>query len=264
MKKTILIILLSISFIANSQNKGTHLYPEESKKNWFGVGLTTNILYGNVDADNFVFNDLTDLEISFRPYSKVDMQASVFFSLAFEYQFQFSNNWFVSSKLKFNYRDVRYTYVMDGTSIWDNHYIHQGGTVWFNTIDLEIPVIMNFKLPLSDNSNWIISAGGGINSNLAVISQPDGLYMDDYSCKISLYADVIEKITPIIYLGTGFDFNVGKHKIQTTLSYTIYTYSNYETGYSVSKPLEQEPYNYYSKFSKFAQNNIEVGLIFFW
>lgn len=237
-----------------------------TQKHHFGVGLTTDLLSGNRDMNSFktiTFEyDISSLSSNL-PYANLELFSSTFWGVYLEYEYDFCKNLSASTRLKFTFSDNTYHFNYSDYSPTNNERLYSMHEYDVSLNSLEIPLILNYKVPMSENVSWIASLGGGLNFTL---SKPD------YSIEGKTYAsdlidrtyhldfEVLNTISPFIYIGTAFDFNCNKHKFRTTLSYTLYPTNNYRFNHYI----KGDNVNMVFENSPFSQNNLEVGLAFFW
>ena len=265
--KKISLILCAICFIniglfaqtSQEENK-------ELSKHHFGFGLTTDIFAGNRDMNSFKTNtfeyDNSFLSLNL-PNANLELLSSTFWGFYLEYQYDICKSFSASTRLKFTLRDNTYNFHYSDYSTLDNKRYYSMHSYQVSLTSLEIPLILNYKIPMSRNASWIASLGGGMNVTL---SKPDysiegKTHTLDLNDRVyHLDFEVLNAVSPFIYIGTAFDFNWNKHKFRTTLSYTMYPTDNYRFNHSI----KGNNVNMAFKNSPFSQNNLEVGLAFFW
>ncbi|MFA6806090.1 MAG: hypothetical protein WCR29_01590 [Bacteroidales bacterium] len=238
----------------------------EDQKHHFGIGLTTDIFAGNRDMNSFktnIFEYDISLLSSNQPYANLDLYSSSYWGLYLEYQYDFCEKFSASSRLKFTFRDNTYHYNYSDFSPSNNKRFFTMHAYDVSITSLEIPLILNYNIPMSQDLSFITSLGGGLNFTL---------YKPDYSIEGKTYAsdlidrtyyldfEVLNTVSPFLYIGTALDFNWNNHKIRTTLSYTIYPMYNYRFNHYI----KGDNINIVFEDSPFSQNNLELGLAFFW
>ena len=258
MKKVILILFLGLGFtVATAQNT------DELKKHRFGIGLSTNLFSGDEEMNNFMLPNIsTDLITdNFTHASFLEPGSSIFFSMFLSYQFHFSDYWYASVHTKLNQRSVRY-YYMEASSFLVSRRMLQ-----VELLDMEIPLMFNFSLPIFDCTNWNIGLGGGVNFNLS--KNEPSYFGVNWGYNHDLGFKVIEIVSPFAKASTGFSFPVGKHFMEFFVSYTyyfnkmyqLYNNSNNEELYINSGIFNESITE--SRAEPFRENNIEIGLIFY-
>ena len=257
MKKVILILFLGLGFATTTAQN-----TDELKRHRFGIGVSTNLFSGDEELNRFMTPNISTLlhADNFTHGSYVDCESSIFFSVFLSYQFHFSNYLYASAQAKLNQRSVRY-YYKESSSIQSYKCM-----LPVELLDMEIPLMFNFSLPTSDCSKWNIGLGGGINFNISK-QEPHltGVY---YGYNRDLGFKVIETVSPLAKVSTGFSFPIGKHLMEFFVSYTYYFNKMYQLYNNSDNEELYGNSNYYyeasskSKAGAFRENNLEVGLIF--
>lgn len=250
MKKLIFVVFLSMSISSFAQI--VMIETDNWKTHNFGFGFTTTLFAGEQDLNNF-YNPISELTSS-DSRNELDLISTLFYSFYFEYQYQFATNWYLSTRLKLNDRGVKYLYkYYEGwTAACDVH-----------ILDLEIPIMANFKMPIGERTYWVTSLGGGLKLNISS-EEPDIEKTIEFTAPTSVYRlrfDITNKKTAFVSIGTVFEFPLKNHKLQTFVSYTMYLADEYKF---------YNTFRYYTSGgftdgsgNEFSQNNLEVGLTFF-
>lgn len=151
----------------------SHLESKGLQKHHFGVGLTTDLLAGNRDMNSFKTNTF-EYDISFLssnlPYANLELFSSTFWGVYLEYEYDFCKRFSASTRLKFTFRDNTYHFNYSDFSTINNERLYSMHAYDVSLNSLEIPLILNYKVPMSENVSWIASLGGGFNFTL---SKPD-------------------------------------------------------------------------------------------
>lgn len=260
--KKIFLLLLFIPFAITTSAQESDVTQSKPTKHRFGFGLTTDLFAGLRDMNNFKMHTLSEASMNFDPYEELTLFSSSFYSYYFEYQYQFSRKWYLSTRLKFNDRNLQYYYSFES----DVHNYYNQQSIVINLLDIEAPLMINYSLPLNDNTNWLTFLGAGASFNISKYDEPssdnrifamDGTLLNSYHVDF----EIKNNVNYFISLGTGFDFSFKKHKFQTFVAYTAYLKDVYKFNHLTngSGVVNRD----WSKRA-FSQNNLEVGLAFFW
>ncbi len=247
-------MLLSIGSVVLAQTEQSN--KKISDKHHFGFGVTTDIFSGDENLNNFEAPFIDTILLT-TERDNLDLRYSRFLSFYFEYQYQFARNWSLSSRLKFNNRYLSYHYLYDAIS----------DDISINLWDLEIPVMANFRLPVSRSNYWIASAGIGVKFNIYSpnfdILKNHSIHLDNglYN-NYQLEFDDHYKTNFFLSVGTGFEFQVSKHRLQTFISYTAFFLKEY-SFYHNSIGANGTTFFRELAGDTFRQNNLEVGVTFF-
>lgn len=263
MKKGILVFACSVmSFICVYAQEGSPAF----KKHNFGVGLKTD-LFSSGKMNNFNPNYdfvLIKLETN-KSICSIDQTYSSYFGAFFEYQYRFNESFSLSARLGYNYRKVEYVLNTCSFTGANSIIIQQGknytkGYSVFN--NLEIPVFATYGIDVNENMKWNFSAGAGVSfmifgrdENAAASYNPLSI-ADDIPSTQGAVVLTQDEFIPFAMIGTGLDFNVGKHRMQLNLDYKIQLNKPYFYVY-------QSLLSNQTKQNKFSQNDIEIGLTFF-
>ncbi|MDR1847332.1 MAG: hypothetical protein LBR17_04360 [Bacteroidales bacterium] len=242
---------------------------QTQRKHHFGLGLTTDLFsdvanINSFNANKFFYDELTFLGTKL-PYATLEMRDASFYSLYIEYQYAISKRFSASTRLKLNCRNQSWKYMYSDYSPSSDHNMTNAGTWYLALREVEIPVIFSYKIPLgNDVAFWVASLGGGITFH----NVKNGINVDGQLYSLDLYYDkiyhldfeLLKKISPFIYIGSGFEFMCNRHKFLITASYTIYPQNVYRWNHWI----KGNNINIQFVDSPFSQNNIEVGLVFFW
>ena len=260
--KKIFLLLLFIPFTITTLAQESYVTQSKPTKHRFGFGLTTDLFAGLREMNNFKINTLSEASMNVDPYEELTLFSSSYYSYYFEYQYQFSRKWYLSTRLKFNDRNLQYYYSFES----DVHNYYTKQSIVINLLDIEVPLMINYSLPLNDNTNWLTFLGAGASFNISKYDEPssdnriiamDGTLLNSYH----LDFEIKNNVNYFISLGTGFDFSFKKHKFQTFVAYTAYLKDVYKFNHLTngSGVVNRD----WSK-KAFSQNNLEVGLAFFW
>ena len=260
--KKIFLLLLFIPFTITTLAQESYVTQSKPTKHRFGFGLTTDLFAGLREMNNFKINTLSEASMNVDPYEELTLFSSSYYSYYFEYQYQFSRKWYLSTRLKFNDRNLQYYYSFES----DVHNYYTKKSIVINLLDIEVPLMINYSLPLNDNTNWLTFLGAGASFNISKYDEPssdnriiamDGTLLNSYH----LDFEIKNNVNYFISLGTGFDFSFKKHKFQTFVAYTAYLKDVYKFNHLTngSGVVNRD----WSK-KAFSQNNLEVGLAFFW
>lgn len=259
MKKIIFIIFLGIGLYSASAQlvsgniKATDSYPQQR----FGIGVSTALFDGDEEQNAFLHNwSISNTQIDdFGYYSCITPGSSTFFSLFFSYQYHYNYKWYLSALIKLNNRSVRYYHY---ELLSPNDYSRS--LIMMDLLDLEVPMMINYSLPISDNAKWTAGLGAGLVLNLwkqdvdalgtETTVYSGNVYKFDYGYELK----AIKAVSPILKASTGFTFEVGKRLMDFYVSYTYYL---------------NKPYLFYASdiatacgTSPFKENTLEVGMIF--
>ncbi len=254
-KLSLITIALGLTTLSASAQTFARFDDNADKRHRFGFGITSDIFAGGRGLNNFMSTGIN--LFGGDDSDNLHFTSSHYYSLFFEYQYNFTSNWYLSSRLKFNIRRVLYDY----------SYYHGGTSMNVNISDLEIPVAANFKLPMSEynHSYWIASLGGGVKFHIS--NNDPTIDVTAYTSnsnpnKVNVYHvdfEIKDKINYFLYISTGFEFPFKSHKFQTFMSYTAYLkqdykFNHYSYGANFHRNLSSSP---------FRQNNWEFGVTFF-
>lgn len=234
---------------------------KETQKNHFGFGYFYAVDLNNKKTNTFEYND--NFLTHNLPYAKLELSSSSFWGCYFEYEYNFYKRFSASTRLKFSFRNNTYDFNYSDYSTMILKRISSTQEYNLSLNSLEIPLILNYKVPMSENISWILSLGVGLNFNLSQTDSSIDGKLNALDLKDKTYHldfKVLNDISPFIYIGTAFDFNCNKHKFRTTIAYTLfpkdnYIFNNYTKGYDMNFLLFSSP---------FSKNYLEVGLAFFW
>ncbi len=234
---------------------------KETQNNHFGFGYLYAVDLNNHKNNTFEYND-SFLSHNL-PYAKLELTSSSFWGCYFEYQYDFYKRFSVSTQLKFTFRNNTYDFNYSDYSTMILKRI--SSTQEYNLLlnSLEIPIILNYTIPMSENISWNASLGGGLNFNLSQTdSSIDGKLnaLDLKNKTYHLDFEVLNDISPFIYIGTSFDFNCNKHKFRTTVAYTLFPKDNYRFNHYV----KGDDMNSLLFSSPFSKNYLAISLGFFW
>ncbi|MDR1848002.1 MAG: PorT family protein [Bacteroidales bacterium] len=258
--KKIKLTLCCVCFIS------TLTFAQTERKHHFGLGLSTDLFSGEVDFDNFKMHTFEYDDICIfenLPMVKLYLHRAIFIGMSFEYEYNFAKRWSVATRLKYNFRDQFYHYEFsDYSAVEDKRVSSMAGLV-VTLNDLEVPLLLNYKIPMAQNTLFVVQLGAGLSFNVSktvpnfdgkvyAVSVIDRTYHIDF--------EVLKTTTYFLNFGIAFESVFNNHKLQTRLSYTmypegLYKWNHYITGNDISTELYMNP---------FSQNNIEVGLAFFW
>lgn len=260
--KKIFLLLLFIPFAITTSAQESDVTQSKPTKHRFGFGLTTDLFAGLREMNNFKINTLSEASMNVDPYEELTLFSSSYYSYYFEYQYQFASKWYLSTRLKFNDRNLQYYYSYASNDY--NQYNYQSMVI--NLLDIEVPLMVNYSLPLNDNTNWLTFLGVGASFNISKDDEPirEFKYIDMSGNLLRTYHldfEIKNNVNYFISLGTGFDFSFKKHKFQTFVAYTAYLKDAYKFNHLTngSGVVNRD----WSKRA-FSQNNLEVGLAFFW
>lgn len=252
MKRLFFILFLGLEIsISMAQSKCLNI--EDYPKHRFGIGATSSLFAGNHEMNNFIMPhiDVSADDGNLCYSSFLYATSNTFYSVFLSYQFHFADNWYASVLTKLNNQNVRYNYV----NVSDVAEITLMKSV--DLLDIEIPLMLHFALPISDYSRWNIGLGTGIKCN---ISKTKNNYSGTiYTFNYDYGFDVLETASPFVKASTGFSLLAGKHLIDFFLSYTYYLnkqyqlYDNSENNCQISVAWKAEP---------FSDNYLEVGMAF--
>ncbi|MFA6200068.1 MAG: hypothetical protein WC679_06680 [Bacteroidales bacterium] len=234
---------------------------KETQNNHFGFGYLYAVDLNNHKTNTFEYNDYF---LSHNlPYAKLELSSSTFWGCYFEYQYDFYKRFSASTRLKFTFRNNTYDFNYSDYSTMNGKRLSSTNEYDLSLNSLEIPIILNYTIPMSENISWIASLGVGLNFNLSQTdSSIDGklnaLDLNDKTYHLDF--EVLNNTSPFIYIGTAFDFNCKKHKFRTTIAYTLYPKENY----SFNNYIKSEDLNLLLVSSPFSQNYLEISLGFFW
>ncbi len=250
---TMILMLAFSSVYAGDLNTSTN------KKHRFGFGVATTVFDNAKGMNNFGENNPKRFGVlGGSVYEDLELSSSSFYSLYFEYQYHLLDYGYLSTRLKLNDRSLRYYYTIDAKS--DGY--AQRVLMPVRLTDLEVPIMANLKLPITQNLNWILSLGAGVSFNIfdngANKNSPIVINFQPIRTT-SIHFELERKVNYFINFGTGFDFTVKKHKLQSFISYTIYPSEMYQLHYFNTDPTAGNNLN----GNKFSQNNLEVGISFF-
>ena len=227
MKKIIFIIFLGIGLYSASAQlvsgniKATDSYPQQR----FGIGVSTALFDGDEEQNAFLHNwSISNTQIDdFGYYSCITPGSSTFFSLFFSYQYHYNYKWYLSALIKLNNRSVRYYHY---ELLSPNDYSRS--LIMMDLLDLEVPMMINYSLPISDNAKWTAGLGAGLVLNLwkqdvdalgtETTVYSGNVYKFDYGYELK----AIKAVSPILKASTGFTFDVGKRLMDFYVSYTYY------------------------------------------
>lgn len=234
---------------------------KETQNNHFGFGYFYALDLNNQKTNTFEYNDYF---LSHKlPYAKLELSSSSFWGCYFEYEYDFYKRFSASTRLKFSFRNNTYDFNYSDFSVKNDERLSSTHEYDLSLNSLEIPLILNYSIPMSENISWIASLGVGLNFNLSQTDSSIDGKLNALDLKDKTYHldfQVLNDISPFIYIGTAFDFNCKKHKFRTTIAYTLYPKENY----SFNNYIKSENLNLLLVSSPFSQNYLEISLGYFW
>lgn len=213
LKTVFLAAFVCVSFVAMAQEE------QVIKKHNFGFGVSS-VLSGS--TSNYLKAPVGDFPGYFGNVDKnLDLNISA------RYEYAFNRSLYLGTGLTYRYNRTELTLYYGESNF---------GETTFNMHDLEIPLYLDYKLPIMFNTNAFFGAGFSALINLSY---------DD---------DIIEKDTfsPYLLLRTGFEVS-GSHRLQFLFQYRIALTNAY--SYKLALPM---PYD-----TDYRVNSFDVGVNFF-
>ena len=229
LKQLLIIVSIVMLGLSDGVSARKNRYPCPTfnlKRHEFGIGVSTTFFDSNRKFNSHKLNDYVGMQ-GISEYCNLSTNESSFFSLFFDYQYRFNDNWSLEARLKYKHRktELRFNFIEE-VGVGANMCTHGA---YLNFRDIVVPITCNYRWVTRTGSSIEFIAGGGFGTlGIGGVHNLSFGYNDventcgEYGLYYNKFFDVFGTI------GIQFEIPYGLFTLKPFITYTYSAYPNSE------------------------------------